>query len=45
MGYLKQSQQNLLTQPQNNGGNSFYGLPQNFTQEQVDIFHAQLLVS
>ena len=44
MGYLKQSQQNLLTQPQNNT-NSFYGLPPNFTQEQVDIFRAQLLVS
>jgi len=39
-----QSQQNLLTQPQNNG-NSFYGLPPNFTQEQVDIFHAQLLTA
>jgi len=44
MNRLKQSQQNL-TQPQNNG-NTFYGLPPNLTQEQqVDIFHVQLLVS
>lgn len=37
-------QQNLLAQPQSNG-NTYYGLPSNLTQEQVDIFHVQLLVS
>ena len=40
MNCLKQSQQNPFTQPQN--GNTFYGLPLNLTQEQVDV---QLLVS
>jgi hypothetical protein len=28
-----------------NSGNAFYGLPPNLTQEQVEMFRAQLLVS